>query len=1072
MATCGRCGEGNPERARFCLACGSPLPGRSLGESRKTITVLFADLVESAALGEGIDPESLRSVMSRYYLEMRSTVERHGGVVEKFIGDAVVGVFGVPVAHEDDALRAVRAGLEMQRRMATLGEELEPALGRRLAIRVAINTGEVVAGAGVDGATGLVGDPINTAARLEKAAPPGGVVVGAPTRRLVARSATTRSLGPLDIPGRTAPVEVFVVEDVAEASSEPGFETPMVGRARELAALSQAFDRVVEERTCVMFTLLGAAGVGKSRVVREFVDSVGDRGRVVRGRCLPYGEGITFWPVMEVVLDAAGITERDSQAEAREKIAGLLDRDEDAESVTNLVAHAVGLGHTNAGQEEIFWAVRRLVDSVARRGPLVVVFDDVHWGEEVFLDLVDYLAEWARDVPLLIVCLARPELLEARPAWGGGKLNSVTMLLEALRGPESRRLLESLLGGDPSIVAGALDPVLEVAGGNPLFLEETIAMLVEDGALRSDDGRWTATKHLGQVDIPPTIHALLTARLDQLPHDERAALEVASVAGKVFSVGDVSHLLQDPPGIRESFDALARKGLVRRDPPQVGGDDWFRFRHILIRDAAYQRLPKGRRAELHEKYAGWLEEALGPRFVEYEEVIGYHLEQAARSLEDLGQSAPVAQRAAETLVSAARRASDRGDVRAAESLLHRASSLTDEGPLWAQIRLELGDVLREAGSFTEAVRAFEEVESTPAAVDADVRALARLRRDESTIHVSPHVTAEDTQRAAERAFETFDASGNLVGMAESMRLLAFAFDTMGRSQDSQACIRRAISYAEQAGDRRRANSYRRTLMGSISWGPIPIPDLIEEAQRFVAWAREHSDKRAEARGHAVLGGAYASCGRLDEARLAIGFQKKLHDDLGLEMARAWSAFESAWVEVLGGDLAAAEEELRWACAVCERCNEQAVLPTLRGVLADVVYASGDVDEADRLARQVEAMSADDDVLSQVKWRTVRAKIVARDGDEAAKVLVDEAVELVGTTEYLDWRALAHLDRARVLVALGLPGAEHDLAAAEDLFARKGITTAVDYVRNGGATELSGIVTSRTEAAAGPPPRGR
>jgi class 3 adenylate cyclase/tetratricopeptide (TPR) repeat protein len=1062
---CGRCGEDNPARARFCLGCGEPLEDHPSSEKRKTITVLFADLVGSSALGEGVDPESLRSVMNRYYSEMRSTVERHGGLVEKFIGDAIVGIFGIPVAHEDDALRAVRAAADMQHSMQRLGEELEPVVGRPLVIRVAINSGEVVAGAAAEGASGVVGDPINTAARLEKAAPPGGIVVGAATRRLVQRSTSTRSLGHVEIAGRSSPLEVFLVEEVTDAVPAGGFDTPLVGRARELAALAQAFDRVVEERTCVLFTLLGAAGVGKSRLVREFAAAIGGRARVLRGRCLPYGDGITFWPVMEVVLEAAGIEERDSQEGALAKIAGLLDRDEDAPAVTNLVGQALGLGPATAGRETLFWGVRRLVESVAARDPLVVVFDDIHWGEQVFLDLLDYLVEWATDVPLLIVCLARPELLESRPGWGGGKLNSVTMLLEALREAESHRLLQSLLGGDVGDVASALNLVLEVAGGNPLYLEETIAMLVEDGTLREQEGKWTAAREVRTMEIPPTIQALLTARLDQLPPNERAALEVASVAGKVFAVGDVAHLLEDGLAVRQAFDSLDRKGLVRLDA-QAGGGDWYRFRHILIRDAAYQALTKGRRAILHERYARSLEESLGERSLEYEEVIGYHLEQSARALLDLGHPAPVAGPAAERLASAAGRAADRGDVRAAESLLRRASSLAPDGTaLWAHVQLELGDVLREAGRFREAVATFEAVESSRSALDDQVCALAKLRREESTIHVNPQVTAEDTQRIAEEALETFRRGGNLVGMAEATRLLAFAYDTMGRSQDSQACIRRAISYAEEAGDGRRANSYRRTLMGSISWGLIPAPALIDEAQRFVEWARIHSDKRAEARGHAVLAGAYASCGRLDEARHSVEMQKRLHHELGLDMARAWSAFETAWVEILGGDLAAAETELRWACSVCERHGEQAVLPTLLGVLADVVYSSGDLEEADRLAERVARMSAEDDVLSQTKWRTVRAKIAARRGDASASALADEAIDLVTATEYLDWRALAHLDRACVLAYLGRPGAEQDLRRAEELFARKGMTAAIEYARAVAAAEPGSGATSRKAGAA-------
>lgn len=444
MAICGACGQENPEGARFCLACGTPLSDAPRSrEVRKTVTVLFADVAGSTALGERLDPETLRALMTRYFQEARRVLEHHGGTVEKFIGDAVVAVFGIPVVHEDDALRAVRAALELRSALALVHEELARPLGVELAARIGLNTGEVVAGDPGIRETFATGDAVNVAARLEQAAGPGEILVGDTTLALVRDAVSVEPLGGLALRGRDQRVRAHRLLEV-RLDAIPVVRrtnTRLVGREHELRLLTDSFERSERERRCHLFTILGPAGVGKSRLAEEFASAVGDAARIVRGRCLPYGDGITFWPVVEVVKDAACLTGEESASEAMARIAALASDEPDARLVAERVAGLVGLSGVASGAEESFWAVRKLLEALARDRPLVVVLDDVHWGEPTFLDLVEHVVEWSRDAPLVVVCLARPELLDIRGGRGGGKPNATAVLLEPLNEEESAVLI-------------------------------------------------------------------------------------------------------------------------------------------------------------------------------------------------------------------------------------------------------------------------------------------------------------------------------------------------------------------------------------------------------------------------------------------------------------------------------------------------------------------------------------------------------------------------------------------------------------------------------------------------------
>ncbi|MGL6278483.1 MAG: adenylate/guanylate cyclase domain-containing protein, partial [Gaiella sp.] len=616
---------------RFCGACGAALaPAVAPREVRKVVTVVFCDVSGSTALGERLDPEAMRRTMGRYFEEIRLIVERHGGTVEKFIGDAAMAVFGIPVAHEDDALRAVRAVAEIRERLGVLGEELSVALS----FRTGVNTGEVVAG---EGETLVTGDAVNVAARLEQAASTGEILIGSETLSLVRDAVTVEPVEPLELKGKREPVAAFrlVTVDASAEAFARHLDAPLVGRTRELQRLRADFEDVVSGRTCHLFTLLGPAGVGKSRLVAEFLAARGESADVLRSRCLHYGDDITYWPLVEILL-AIGVEP----------------------------GEVIG---TSPADTQL--AFRKLLEGRAAERPQIVVLDDIQWAEPVFLDLIEHVADWSRDAPILLLCVARPELLEVHPGWGGGKLNATTLLLEALSEDDCELLISRLAGG-AQLSDDLRRRILRAADGNPLFIEEMLAMVDEDGGD-------------AEVVVPPTIQALLQSRLDRLAPGERDTIGRAAVEGQLFHRSSVLELASE----RERADvpshllSLVRKEMIRPDQPTFPGEDAFRFRHLLICDAAYHALPKETRAELHERFAEWLDEH--GALVEQDEIVGYHLERAHRNRAELDSADPrlegLARSAAARLMKAGRGAKARGDLRAFCGLLLRAARLLPEG---------------------------------------------------------------------------------------------------------------------------------------------------------------------------------------------------------------------------------------------------------------------------------------------------------------------------------------------------------------------------------------------------------
>ncbi len=1003
MIVCPACGFENVDQARFCGGCAAPLqptaaPAR---EARKTVTVVFCDVTGSTALGERLDPESLRRVMARYFDVMREAIERHGGAVEKFIGDAVMAVFGVPVVHEDDALRAVRAAAEMRERLAALNEEFERDYGTRLELRIGVNTGEVVTGTEERLATG---DAVNVAARLEQAAQPGEILVGRGTLGLVRQVVRADELGPLELKGKAAGVVAYRLRSVEADAPARRLDVRMVGRRRELRLLEDAWERAVSERSCVLFTLLGVAGVGKSRLIHEFLDGLD--ASVLRGRCLSYGEGITYWAVTEVVkqLQSLGF------------------------EATGPVATLLGEGDAATSPEEIAWGFRQLLELATAERPVLLVFDDVHWGESTFLDLAEHVATMSRNAPILLLCVARPELLDRRPSWSGGLLNATTVLLEPLSAEETDELIGSLGGGLDADLAARIRVAAE---GNPLFVEEMLALVEEGGD--------------GEVAVPPTVQALLAARLDQLDAGERGVLECGSVEGQVFHRGAVQALGAPVAELTPRLTALVRKELVRPETPTLAGDDAYRFRHILIRDAAYDALPKATRAELHERFAAWLDGHAD--LVEQDEIVGYHLEQAYRYRAELGPvdgaGEELAGRAAGRLLAGGRSARERGDVGAAASLLGRGLELLRAGDsLRLELLPELAAVLLDFGDFARAGDLLGE-----AAADGDekIRARARLGRRVLSTLTEPTSTGRFDLEEVGELVDIFERLRDDEGLADALCVLARLWFYSGRCAEAEAGYARAVELARRLGDRRREREALDWLLGAKRFGPTPATALLEYMGEVIE--ANVNEPRLVSSAQVMSASATAMQGRFAEARMLVTEGGSMAANMGI-VPELSAKQEGALVELLAGDARAAAETARLAWDRLGAIGETGFRSTTGGILAEALAATGEDEQAEAILDQVSRLAQADDIDPQIRLRMLRARLLAKRGELAeAERLAREAVAIVDATDYIDLGGDAHLALGDVLAAAGRDDeAASELRAALERYERKGNLVRAGQVR--------------------------
>ena len=611
---------------------------------RKLATVLFVDLVDSTMLVADADPEVVRRRVSSFFDQVSRCIVTHGGTVEKFVGDAVMAAFGVPLAHEDDAERAVRAGLRTLEKVQELGLEA----------RIGIESGEVVTEDGES--TFATGEAVNLASRLQTFAGPNEIVVGPGAASLLRGRVELEPMGGVDLRGWREPVAAHRVVCAVELS-EPlrNLTAPLVGRESELELLENTYERAVRDKRAALFTIYGDPGVGKSRLAREFVAGL-EGATVLIGRCLPYGEGVTYWPLAEMVKASSGITDDDPLDEAQAKLRACCED----EAVADLLGLAVGVLEAVEGersQQEIAWAARAWAEQLAQAQPLVLLFEDVHWGEEPLLELLEHLAASVREAPLMIVGLARPELLDIRPTWGGGRVRATTLELEPLHMEESATLVEALIG--ELELPFDIATVLSKTEGNPLFMEETVRMLAE-------------RPRGGAERIPDTLQALIAARIDRLPAASRVVLQRASVMGRIFMGGALSKLTPELDDVSEALDDLLVRDLVVREArATISGEHAYKFKHVLIREVAYAGLSKTSRADLHQAFAEWLGERAGDELLE---IRAFHLDQATRLLTELDGAAPAELReeAADALMKAGRRALSRESFRSARKLLLRA----------------------------------------------------------------------------------------------------------------------------------------------------------------------------------------------------------------------------------------------------------------------------------------------------------------------------------------------------------------------------------------------------------------
>jgi class 3 adenylate cyclase/tetratricopeptide (TPR) repeat protein len=1020
---CPRCGEANPARARFCQSCGNALAPAQIREVRKTVTTLFCDVVESTVLGERADPELVRRVMSRFYAEMRAVIERHGGTVEKFSGDEIMAVFGVPVVHEDDAVRAVRAASEMRSRLRRLNAELERDFGVTLASRMGLDTGEVVAGDPASGQTFVTGDTVNLAKRLQQAARPGEILIGTATYPLVKDAVEVGPPQTFSVKGKAEPVAPRRLDavDAAAPGLARSFDAPLVGRDNELRALRDAFEHTVRERSVRLVTMLGPAGIGKSRLAHELLAAVSDGATTLTGRCLPYGEGITFWPLGQIVREAGGERTLDLT------LAG----EDDAELISDRVRGAIGLSPSSGSAQETFWAIRRFFEALARTRPLVVCFEDVHWAEQTLLDMIDYLVTCIRGAPVLLVCLARSEFIETRPSWATPAACRTIVALEQLSAKDTEALLDQL-GGEGELGLETRDRIMEAAEGNPLFVEQMVAMVASDGEA-ADEHR-----------VPPSIQALLGERLDRLARGERAVIEHASVIGKEFLGEAVLELLpeEDRAAAGSDLMSLVRKGLVRPEASSVGADA-YRFRHVLIRDAAYEALSKDLRADLHERFAVLVERHARERPVELDEIIGYHLEQAHRYRRELGptdaRSAELASRAGSLLGRAGRRAFARGDMPAAASLLTRATVLlADDDRARLELAPDLGSVLADLGESTQAEALLERAVSDAERLRAPrLAARAEIVRSAINMHMRPEGASEEVARVAARAIEVFTREGDEVGLAQAWRHLSRVHLISSRWGEQTKALERALVHARRAGDRREEAMILGQLALSLYWGPTPVREAIARCEEMLA--QTGRDPTVEARVMVPLAGLEAMRGGFDRARALYRRSQDILADLGLRPLLAAHTLALSSVEALAGDPGAAEEELRFGVEELEALGLWSSFATLASVLAGTRLAQGDQEEAGQLVERARLAAPADDIASQVLWRTTRARLLAAQGDlDDAERLAQEAVSLAGRTDALNLHADSLVDLAEIL-RLGSNGAsaEEALREAVRLFAAKG-----------------------------------
>jgi class 3 adenylate cyclase/tetratricopeptide (TPR) repeat protein len=1031
MLTCESCGQRNPIGARFCNACGLTLAADAATprEERKVVTVLFADLVGFTARAERMDPEEVRRLLQPYHVRLRSQLERHGGTVEKFIGDAVMALFGAPVAHEDDPERAVRAALAIRDALAKDG---------KLEIRIGITTGEalIALGARPEAGEGIAsGDVVNTASRLQAAAPPGGILVNETTYRATERAIEYRDAASVLAKGKAEPVRVW---QAFRAHSPVGVERPrgtqLVGRAQELTLLRDTLARVNGESEPQLVTLVGVPGIGKSRLVFELFRELDGGPELVywlHGRSLPYGEGVTFWALGEMVKGHAGILESDSSEQAEEKLRGavaaIISERADAGWVERHLRALAGVETEDVGtgdrRSEAFAAWRRFLEALAEARPLVLVFEDLHWADEALLDFVDHLIDWASGVPILVLATTRPELLSRRPSWGGGKMNSATILLSPFSDDETAKLVHLLLGGSV-LAAEEQGEVLERAGGNPLYAEEFARMLTD----RHDE-----------LALPESVQGLIAARLDALPYEEKELLQDAAVIGTVFWLAALG---RERRTLEERLHALARKEFVRSERrSSVAGEAEYAFRHALIREVAYEQIPKSQRIAKHRAAAEWIE-SLGRR-EDHAEMLAHHFLQALEYAEAAGESTDeLAERAIRALQGAGDRALSLNAYPAAARFYERSLAMVSGGVGDERTRcdllLSLGDARARAGDPVTAKETF----LTAADLARGTRSPDQLARA-ALGYGGRFVWARawgDTQLVPllEEALRALAEEDSALRVRLLARLAGGPLRDTLPPEPRVAMSRRAVDMARRLGD---PSTLAYALNGSYNanWGPNP-GERLAIADELIEVAESAGDAEQAYAGHDSRFVVLLEAGDLRAARKEFEATTRLADELR-QPAQLWDvAANRAKLALFEGRFEEAEDVIH------EALEQGRLVQSANAQMAFDLQMYALRREQGRLGEVVEVVErAAHDYPPYPVWRYVLADVLAEleRRDEARAALDVLATDGFPVFVEMQWlfslsllpevcRYLSDAERANILYELLRPYADRNASCPPEL----------------------------------------
>ena len=935
---------------------------------RKLATVLFADLVGSTEFVAAQDPEITRRRVTAFFDAVSNCIETHGGTVEKFAGDAVMAAFGIPQAHEDDAERAIRAALGIISGIHELGVEA----------RIGIEAGEVV----VDetDSTFATGEAVNVAARLQQSAGPGEILVGAAAHRLTDGPIDTENIGPLELRGFRNPIAAYRVLGAVDGQPKRvAISAPFVGRESELDLLENTLTRTIRDRRPHVFTIYGEPGVGKSRLLREFLAGV-EGVTILGGRALPYGEGVTYWPLAEMIKAAAGITDDDPMETAREKLIECCG-DEAIAELLGLASGVMEAVEGERGQPEIAWAAREFVDELADVQPLVLVFEDIHWAEEPLLELIDHLAQWVRERPLLIVCLARPDLLDVRPGWGGGRIRATAIELEPLARDESEALAAGLLAGR-EVPERFTAELLEKTEGNPLFVEETVRMLLEEGAGGGDR-------------IPDTLQALIAARIDRLPAGEKILLQRGSVMGRTFFAGAVDHLSPeyDADELEDMLDdLLLRDFITRQERSTITGETAYRFKHVLIREVAYSGLSKTGRAEYHTRFAEWLRDKADKELLE---IRAYHLDQACALYAELDGKPPeeLARTAARALQAAGKRALALESNQSARKLLLRAVELEptlERRYLAARAAAPLGVLL----VVKEEMPVVAAEAAAAGARDLEARALTHLAETAASLD-GELARAAELADAALAVVEDDDYEGRFFALDRRARVARW----IGRLGEAEEFEQQALEEARAAG--RKDQEARAALqLAGIHIGRMeeakaaPLIDraleLAEHSGSIVARASAASSKAMLLR---VQGDHEGAVGWYTKAL-------ELYRETGSVADIAWTSRHLGIVAWETGDPQKAEKLLRESIRLLAPMRERGTLCESQRYLAQLLLEQGRVDEAEKYALAALETVSREDTVSRATTRVALAQVRAAQGRHVeAEALFVEALEIVSGAEH-------------------------------------------------------------------------